>query len=90
MKVYIFMLKKFYVQNGVDLPCAINNDDMKVFKSFEDADMYRSDLFEEMKDQAGIHFKREEIHTKKEWNFLALHFMNGSRFVFEIIEKELL
>ena len=86
MKVYVFMFKKFYVKNGVDYPMAIGNDDVKVFKKRNDAEIFSSEYFEEMKGFAGSNFLKQEVCE----GYQVLFLKDGRRFVFEIIESELI
>ena len=88
MKVYIFMIKTFFVKDGIDTAMAVDNTFTKVFKSYSDACEHRQKVFDshkEIDELVGIFLS--------DW-FCEAYFeikrKDGSRVVFEIIEKELL
>ena len=90
--VYVFILKKFYVENNVDLPMAINNDDIKVFKKKDDAISYRNNCHNNCKDLAKeSNSYRATTFIEKENGIpvVVLHFKNRTRFCFEVIETEM-
>lgn len=90
MKVYVLMIKKFFVSRGCDYASPTGKDDILIFKSLKNAEIVRSERFEDAKGIAGDNFLKEEIHTKKDWNFITLHLKNGSRIVYEIFETDLI
>ena len=91
MKVYVFMLKKFYVENNVDLPMAINNDDVKVFKKKDSAIAYRNNCYNNCKDlaiESDSYRATTFIEKDNGIHVVVLHFRNRTRFCFEIIETD--
>ena len=89
MKVYVFIFKRFYVSNCVDYPQAIDNDLIKIFKTREDAEIYRSKVFE--LDKA---MKADSIRHTYDFEYLdgdakVIRFLDASRYCYEIIEKNL-
>lgn len=87
MKVYIFMIKAFFVKDGIDTAMAVDNIDTKVFKRYSDACVHRQKVFDsckEINELLGI--------FSSDWfgkDFFGIKRKDGSRVVFEIIEKEL-
>ena len=86
MKVYILIRKRFLIDGGVDYAAAIDNDEISIYKTREDAEIVRSRKFEYEKAFFANAIYKEETGE----DFLSLTYKNGSRTIFEIVEKEII
>ena len=105
MKVYIFMIKAFFVKDGIDTAMAVDNTFTKVFKRTiwpgdkirwknnfleeqgNSEDWYRQKVFDshkEIDELVGIYLSDWFTNA-----YFEIKRKDGSRVVFEIIEKEL-
>ena len=51
--MYITICKKFYDNNGIEYSCAVDIDDIKVYKKFDSAKKYHQDFLDEFRDKYG-------------------------------------
>lgn len=83
MKVFILIPKTFFVECGVDFAAAIDNTKVKVFRTREEAEIFRSELFESWK----AIFKERVVKEDTASDTISFQIIDGSRFVFEILER---
>jgi len=89
-KVFILIVKRFFIHNGTDYAAAIGKNDVHVFMKESQAIEARRDLFSKKKfDLQFAHtFDSEYFHDNGE-NYWQLRETDGSRTIYEIIEKNL-
>lgn len=89
MKVYIFIFKRFFISGGIDYAQAIDNETIKVFKTREDAEIYRSEIFEYDKAVKSDSIRHTYDYDEIDSDALVIRFLDGSRYVYQIIERDL-
>ena len=89
-KVFILIVKRFFISDGKDYAMAVDADDIFVFQKKSQAVEARRDLFSKKKfDSEFSHkFASEYFHNQVQ-DFWQLTEKDGFRIVYEIIEKSL-
>lgn len=84
-KVFIVILKGFFIQNNIDYAAAVDNQQIKVFSKRTLAEKCAKELLEGLK---FIYASSIKDIMKGNDGYVVFHY-DGSRNVIDIIEKEL-